>query len=43
MRRVAFAPTAPENLDRPSGRGLLLMRAFMDEVQFNVTVTASRS
>ncbi len=25
----------PENLHRPSGRGLLLMRAFMDEVVFN--------
>ncbi len=28
-------PTDPEYLERPSGRGLLLMRAFMDEVTFN--------
>ena len=28
-------PTDPTNLERPSGRGLLLMRTFMDEVRFN--------
>lgn len=28
-------PTSPQFLDRPSGRGLLLMRAFMDDVRFN--------
>lgn len=28
-------PTDPFNLERPSGRGLLLMRTFMDEVVFN--------
>ena len=28
-------PTALENLDRPCGRGVMLMRAFMDEVHFN--------
>lgn len=28
-------PTLPENLEKPSGRGLLLMRTFMDEVAFN--------
>lgn len=28
-------PTDPENLDRPCGRGLLLMQTFMDEVRFN--------
>jgi CheY-like chemotaxis protein len=28
-------PTDPANLDRPSGRGLLLMRMFMDEVRYN--------
>lgn len=28
-------PTDPENLLSPTGRGLLLMRAFMDELQFN--------
>jgi CheY-like chemotaxis protein/anti-sigma regulatory factor (Ser/Thr protein kinase) len=30
-------PTDPENLERVSGRGLLLMRTFMDEVVFNPT------
>jgi CheY-like chemotaxis protein len=28
-------PTDPENLDRVSGRGVLLMRTFMDAVEFN--------
>ena len=28
-------PTDPANLERESGRGLLLMRTFMDEVRFN--------
>lgn len=28
-------PTHPENLDKVSGRGLLLIRTFMDEVTFN--------
>ncbi|MHB0960860.1 MAG: ATP-binding response regulator [Pirellulaceae bacterium] len=28
-------PTEPENLEKASGRGLLLMRTFMDCVQFN--------
>jgi len=28
-------PTAEENLDRVSGRGLLLIRMFMDDVSFN--------
>jgi len=28
-------PTDLENLDRPSGRGVMLMRAFMDEVEYN--------
>ncbi len=28
-------PTDPANLERVSGRGLLLIRAFMDEVSFN--------
>ncbi len=27
-------PTAPENLERPCGRGLLLIRHYMTEVQF---------
>ncbi len=28
-------PTDPANLERESGRGLLLMRTFMDEIKFN--------
>ena len=28
-------PTDPENLGRPFGRGVMLMRAFMDEVNYN--------
>lgn len=28
-------PTAPTNLEKPSGRGLLLMRTFMDDVAYN--------
>ena len=28
-------PTAPENLDKPSGRGLLLMRHFLSSVEHN--------
>jgi CheY-like chemotaxis protein len=28
-------PTNPENLERECGRGLLLMRSFMDEVSYN--------
>lgn len=28
-------PTSPGYLERPCGRGVLLMRAFMDDVQFN--------
>lgn len=27
-------PTAPENLERPCGRGLLLMRSYMTECEF---------
>lgn len=30
-------PTDPEFLDRPSGRGLLLIRSFMDDVRHNAT------
>jgi anti-sigma regulatory factor (Ser/Thr protein kinase) len=30
-------PTDPANLERASGRGLLLMRSFMDEVRYNTT------
>ncbi|WP_240490378.1 ATP-binding protein [Planctopirus hydrillae] len=28
-------PTAEENLDRPCGRGIMLMRAFMSKVEYN--------
>jgi serine/threonine-protein kinase RsbW len=28
-------PTAPENLERPCGRGLMLMRYYMSEVSYN--------
>ena len=28
-------PTLDENLERPCGRGVMLMRAYMDEVTFN--------
>jgi serine/threonine-protein kinase RsbW len=28
-------PTRPENLDRPGGRGLFLIRALMDKVEYN--------
>jgi serine/threonine-protein kinase RsbW len=27
-------PTADENLEKPSGRGIMLMRHYMDEVQY---------
>jgi anti-sigma regulatory factor (Ser/Thr protein kinase) len=30
-------PTLPENIEKPCGRGLLLMRTFMDSVAFNST------
>lgn len=30
-------PTADENLEKPSGRGIMLMRAYMDEVHFSET------
>lgn len=28
-------PTAPENLELPCGRGLMLMRSFMSKVEYN--------
>ena len=28
-------PTSPENLDAPSGRGLMLIRAYMSNVRYN--------
>lgn len=30
-------PTAPDNLSKPSGRGVMLIRTFMDDVRFNAT------
>lgn len=41
-------PTAPENLERPCGRGLLLIRNFMTDVQYHgrgniVTMTKLRN
>ncbi|MBN1345809.1 MAG: ATP-binding protein [Phycisphaerae bacterium] len=35
-------PTLDENLNKPSGRGIMLMRAYMDEVGFNDTGTEVR-
>jgi len=32
---VLADPTAPENLDKPAGRGVMLMRAYMHRVEFN--------
>jgi serine/threonine-protein kinase RsbW len=28
-------PTADENLEKPSGRGIMLIHAYMDEVEYN--------
>ena len=28
-------PTADENIEKPCGRGIMLMRAYMDEVRYN--------
>jgi serine/threonine-protein kinase RsbW len=28
-------PTQPENLDRPNGRGIMLMRSYMSRVEYN--------
>jgi CheY-like chemotaxis protein len=33
--RFAYDPTEAMNLEKPSGRGLFLIRTFMDEVAFN--------
>jgi serine/threonine-protein kinase RsbW len=27
-------PTLPENIDRPHGRGIMLMRAYLDQVEY---------
>ena len=41
-------PTADENLERPCGRGIMLMRAFMDRIEYTnsgntLTIEKSRS
>lgn len=28
-------PTAPENIERPGGRGVMLMKAFMSRIEYN--------
>ena len=33
--RVVPDPTTDENLEKPNGRGIMLMRAYMDEIRFN--------
>jgi serine/threonine-protein kinase RsbW len=35
-------PTTQENLEKPSGRGIMLMRAYMDQVQYNPVGTQVR-
>ncbi|MCK6455228.1 MAG: ATP-binding protein [Phycisphaerae bacterium] len=30
-------PTAPENIERPSGRGIMLIRAYMTHVEYSAT------
>jgi len=34
-------PLSPENLMKTSGRGIFLIRSFMDEVQINPSVTGT--
>ena len=34
-QQYEYDPQDPENISRLSGRGMLLMRTFMDEVKFN--------
>jgi anti-sigma regulatory factor (Ser/Thr protein kinase) len=46
--RAVPDPTDPENLERPTGRGLWLIRHYMHEVRFNakgnaVTLVRRRS
>lgn len=36
-------PTAPENLLKDSGRGMYLMRVYMDELKYNVTPTGTET
>jgi serine/threonine-protein kinase RsbW len=36
-------PTAPENLLKDSGRGVYLMRIYMDDLKYNVTSTGTET
>jgi serine/threonine-protein kinase RsbW len=36
-------PTEPENLLKDSGRGVYLMRVYMDEVKYNITTTGTET
>ncbi|MDO8550335.1 MAG: ATP-binding protein [Ignavibacteria bacterium] len=36
-------PTAPENLLKDSGRGVYLMRIYMDELKYNITPTGTET
>lgn len=36
-------PTQPENLLKDSGRGLYLMRVYMDELHYNITPTGTET
>ena len=36
-------PTKPENLLKDSGRGLYLMRIYMDELNYNITPTGTET
>ena len=36
-------PTAPENLLKDSGRGLYLMRVYMDDLKYNVTPSGTET
>jgi len=36
-------PTAPENLLKDSGRGVYLMRVYMDDLQYNITPTGTET
>jgi serine/threonine-protein kinase RsbW len=36
-------PTSPENLLKDSGRGLYLMRVYMDELKYNITPSGTET
>ena len=36
-------PTKPENLLKDSGRGVYLMRVYMDELNYNITPTGTET